>query len=144
LSSTLFNYHLKFIFHTFLTYSSNFYLIFSLLFSFSFFFFLFFLIYNHQAVFNFMGLFSDFIPVKACMIGSFLLSLQILYTGLLVDLSFSKIKKEMSMFYWVRKMDFIFCSNFYLSQILFYLFMMNYILLLIFNTTLYYYSILQF
>lgn len=55
-----------------------------------------------------MGLFSDFIPVKACMIGSFLLSLQILYTGLLVDLSFSKIKKEMSIFYWVSKITFCF------------------------------------
>ena len=65
-----------------------------------------------QAVFSVMGLFSDFIPVKACMIGSFLLSLQILFTGLLVDLSFSKIKKEMSIFYWVRKIisSFIFNS----------------------------------
>ena len=55
-----------------------------------------------QAVFSFIGMFSAFVPVKAAMICSFLLSLQVLFTGLLVDLSYSGIKKEFSIFYWVR------------------------------------------
>jgi hypothetical protein len=53
-----------------------------------------------KAMLSVMAVFKSFVPVKAAMVGSFLLSLQVLFTGSLVDLSRSRVMKELSIFYW--------------------------------------------
>ena len=57
-----------------------------------------------KVVFSLMSISPSFTPIKASMANSFILSMQILYTGVLANLSkldvFGKIMKVVSFFYW--------------------------------------------